>query len=98
MTDFNPSDMIEHADRIAQTMVEDMPEEEAVHMVQDYVRVMAEWQPEVYKNLTDDPVMLAITTLTTSRMFERAFLKAYGFTEKHIEARNAIEKAFGKSS
>ena len=58
--------------------------------------VMADWQPEVYRQL-DDPTLLAITSLTTSKLFELAFMKAYKYSEKHVQAKEAIEKAFGGS-
>ena len=88
--------MVDYAEQIAREIVTNMPEEEATHMVRDFVRVMADWQPEVYRQL-DDPTLLAITSLTTSKLFELAFMKAYKYSEKHVQAKEAIEKAFGGS-
>jgi len=93
---FEPSEMVDYAEQIAREIVTNMPEEEATHMVRDFVRVMADWQPEVYRQL-DDPTLLAITSLTTSKLFELAFMKAYKYSEKHVQAKEAIEKAFGGS-
>ena len=95
--DFEPQDMITYADKIAHEMVEDMPEDEAVLMVRDFVRVLTEWQPAVHAQM-DDPTMLAITALSTTRLFELAFLKAYSYSEKQVAAREAIEKVFGEQS
>jgi hypothetical protein len=88
-----PSEMVDYAEQIAREMVNKMPDEEAIHMVRDFIRVMADWQPEVY-NVLEDPTLLAITSLTTSKLFELAFAKAYKYSEKHVQAREAIEKVF----
>lgn len=93
---FEPSEMVDYAEQIAREMVGNMPDEEAIHMVRDFIRVMADWQPEVYRQL-EDPTMLAITSLTTAKLFELAFMKAYKYSEKHVQAKEAIEKAFGGS-
>lgn len=92
--DFDPTEMLDYADDVAQQMIEGMPEEEAVLMVRDFIAVLADWQPAVAEH-RGDPTMLAITALSTTRLFELAFLKAYGFSAKQIEAREAIEKALG---
>lgn len=94
--DFRPSDMIDYAQDVADQMIAEMPEEEAVLMVRDFISVLASWQPAVAEH-RDDPTMLAITALSTTRLFELAFLKAYSFSAKQLEAREAIEKAFGES-
>lgn len=95
--DFQPTEMIDYAQDVANQMIEGMPEEEAVLMVRDFIGVLAEWQPAVHEHL-GDPTMLAITALSTTRLFELAFLKAYSFSAKQIEAREAIEKALGDLS
>ena len=95
--EFNPQEMIDYAQEVADQMIETMPEEEAVLMVRDFIGVLADWQPSVGEHL-GDPTMLAITSLATTRLFELAFLKAYGFSVKQIEAREAIEKALGDLS
>lgn len=92
--DFNPQEMIDYAEGVANQMIEDMPEEEAVLMVRDFIGVLADWQPSVAEH-RGDPTMLAITSLATTRLFELAFVKAYGFSAKQLEAREAIEKALG---
>ena len=92
--EFNPQEMIDYAQDVADQMIEGMPEEEAVLMVRDFIGVLAEWQPSVAEHV-GDPTMLAITALATTRLFELAFVKAYGFSAKQLEAREAIEKALG---
>ena len=94
---FNPQEMVDYAQDIASQMIREMPEEEAVLMVRDFIGVLADWQPSVAEHL-GDPTMLAMTALSTTRLFELAFLKAYKYSEKHLEAREAIEKAFGGNS
>ncbi len=91
---FDPQEMVTYANDLALDMALDMPEEEAVMMVRDFIGVLAEWQPSVAEHV-GDPTMLAITALATTRLFELAFVKAYGFSAKQIEAREAIEKALG---
>ena len=76
-------------------MIAGMPEEEAVAMVRDFIGVLVDWQPNIAEH-REDPTMLAITALSTTRLFELAFLKAYSFSAKHIAAREAIAKAFGQ--
>ena len=98
MTDsFAPRDMINHARSIAKQLHEDMPDDECVVMVRDFISVLADWQPAVAAQL-DDPTMLAITALATTRLFELAFVQAYGYSEKQIQAREAIDKALGGDS
>ena len=89
--------MITYADRIAKDMIESMPDDQAVLMVRDFVRVLAEWQPAVHDQL-DNPTMLAITALSTTKLFELAFLKAYSYSAKVVEVREAIEKVMGDQS
>ena len=96
--DFDPKEMIDYAEQIAQNMASDMPDDEAILMTRDFVRVMHDWQPEVYSKIADDPTMLAITSLTTAKLFELAFLKAYSYSERHVQAREAIEKVLGEQS
>ena len=94
---FTPHDMIDHANSIAKRLHLEMPDDECVLMVRDFISVLADWQPAVAAQL-DDPTMLAITALATTRLFELAFVQAYGYSEKQIQAREAIEKALGGDS
>lgn len=94
---FDPTDpqaMVTHAGEIAIEMAAEMPDEEAVLMVRDFISVLSEWQPTIAQ-YADDPTMLAIGSLATARLFELAFLKGYSFSEKQIAARDAIKKALG---
>ena len=86
-------EMVEYGEQLAEMMLKDMDEEECVTMVRDYCRGMAEWQPNVAIH-ADDPVMLGITCLSTAKLFELAFQKAYAYTDKKVDAMNAIDKAF----
>lgn len=99
MTDssFAPHDMISHANSIAKQLHHEMPDDECVLMVRDFISVLADWQPAVAAQL-DDPTMLAITALTTTRLFELAFVQAYGYSAKQVQAREAIKKALGDES
>ncbi len=92
---FDPQEMVTYANDLALDMALDMPEEEAVMMVRDFIGVLAEWQPSIASH-AGDPTMIAITSLATARLFEYAFQKAYRFSEKQIEARDAIKKALGE--
>jgi hypothetical protein len=95
--DFNPLELVEYAESVAHQMITGMPEEEAVAMVRDFIGVLSEWQPSVAEH-RDDPTLLAITALSTTRLFELAFIKAYSFSAKQIAAREAIAKALGNQS
>lgn len=95
--DFNPIELVEYADSVAYQMIAGMPEEEAVAMVRDFIGVLVDWQPNIAEH-RDDPTMLAITALSTTRLFELAFIKAYSFSAKQIAAREAIAKALGDQS
>ena len=92
---FDPNEMVVYAGEIALQMAIDMPEEEAVLMVRDFIGVLSEWQPSIAQH-AGDPTMIAISALATTRLFEHAFQKAYRFSEKQIEARDAIKKALGE--
>ena len=89
-------DMMEYGSHVAEQMIADMDEEEATLMVRDFVTVIAKWQPNV-AIYADDPVMLGISCLATSYLFQMAFKKAYLYTDKKVDALNALKKAFGES-
>jgi len=97
MAEYNPEktaqEMVDYGEAVAMDMIQDMDPEECVVMVRDFCRVMAEWQPNVAA-LADEPVMLGITCLSTAKLFELAFKKAYTYTDKKVDAINAINKAF----
>ena len=92
-TPLAPQEMVSYAEEIAQTMFEEMAEEDAVLMVKDFVSLIASWQPDAYDSIREDPVALAVTTLTTAKLFQLAFVKAYKYGEKHVQATEAIENA-----
>ena len=89
-------DMVEYADILAETTLEEMKPEEAVKMVRDFCQTIIDWQPSValYR---DDPVMLGIHCLTVAELFKLAFVEAYGHTSDRLDAINSIKKAFDQS-
>ena len=97
-SDFEPEEMLVYASKVASEMLEAMPDEEAVVMVRDFVNVMAKWQPEAYSKLNNDPTLVALTALSTATLFQKAFIKAYAYSERHVAAREAVEKALGDQS
>jgi hypothetical protein len=89
-------EMLAYSEGIAAQMVKDMDEEEAILMVRDFVSVMANWQPQIAA-VGDDPVMLGISSLATAFLFQKCFKKAYLYTDKKVDAIEAIKAAFGES-
>lgn len=89
-------DMMEYGSTVAEQMIADMDEEEATLMVRDFVTLIAKWQPNVAIH-ADNPVMLGISCLATSYLFQMAFKKAYLYTDKKVDAINALKNAFGES-
>ena len=95
---FQPSDdsikrLFEMAAELADDQLDEMSDEECILMVRSYVEVMSDWQPEIQR-LSDKPGELALSVLTLNKLFMRAFKKAYGYTERRIEATEALERAF----
>ena len=88
--------MLDYSEGIASQMLQDMDEEEAILMVRDFVSVMANWQPQIAA-VGDDPVMLGVSSLTTAFLFQKCFKKAYLYTNKKVDAIEAIKSAFGES-
>ena len=86
-------EMLEYSERIAQDMLRDMDEEEAVHMVREFCHTMMQWQPEIEAR-KDSPVELGISCLATAELFRLAFAKAYTHIDKKVDAINAIKRAF----
>lgn len=90
------NNMLDYGDQLAEEMIAEMDEEEATLMVRDFVELIAKWQPNVAYH-ANDPVMLGVSCLATSYLFQKAFLKAYLYTNKKVDAIQAIENAFGES-
>ena len=86
--------LVEQAHEVAAQMLADMDGEECVHMVRDFCGVMADWQPNIAKQL-NEPIMLGLHCLATAFLFQKAFVKAYENTDKRIKAQEAIQKALG---
>lgn len=86
-------EMMRYGALIAKQMVAEMNEEEATLMVRDFVTVIAKWQPNIAA-YADEPVMLGISCLATSYLFQLAFKKAYLYTDKKVDAINALKSVF----
>ena len=89
--------LVEHAEKLAEVMLEDMSGEECVQMVRDFCGVMADWQPNIRENL-EDPILLGLHCLAAAELFKRAFVKAYAETDSRLKAQEAIDKALGDLS
>ena len=89
--------LVEHAEKLAEAMLEDMSGEECVQMVRDFCGVMADWQPNIRANL-EDPILLGLHCLAAADLFKQAFVKAYAETDSRIKAQEAIDKALGDFS
>ncbi len=90
---FVAREMVDYAEELAQQMLVDMDDDECVAMVRDFISVMIEWQPNIAA-VVHDPGLVAISSLTTAALFQSCFAKAYVFTDKKVDAMNAISKAF----
>ena len=90
------NEMVEYGEHIAELMLADMDEEEAVLMVRDFCSVIAKWQPNVAIHL-DDPIMLGVSCLATAALFQQCFKRAYAYTEKKVDAIKALKNALGDS-
>ena len=88
------SEMIEYGEAAALQMLDDMNDDECLQMVRDFCKVMADWQPNIAIYL-DEPVMLGLSCLSAAELFKLAFYRAYVYTDKKVDAMNAINKAFG---
>ena len=88
-----PQELIKMARELSLEQIEEMDDQECILMVRSYVELMAEWQPELGR-LKDRPGDLALAVLTLNQLFNRAFIKAYGYTERRLEATEALERAF----
>jgi hypothetical protein len=89
-------EMLAYSEGVAAQMIKDMDEEEAILMVRDFVSVLASWQPQIAA-VVDDPVMLGVSSLTVAFLFQQCFKKAYLYTNKKVDAIEAIKAAFGES-
>ena len=93
--DKTPEEMVEYAEHVAEDMLQDMDDEEAIVMVREFCRTMAEWQPQIAES-SDNPVMLGIHCLATAHLFQKAFVKAYSYTDRKLDAVSALKKAFNE--
>ena len=88
-----PQEIIEAALELADLQIQDMDDDECILMVRSYVETMADWQPELAR-LGENPTDLALAVLTLNQLFLKAFKKAYSYTERRLEATEALERAF----
>lgn len=88
------SEMIEYGEAAALELLNGMSDEDCISMVRDFCGLMVDWQANIaiYK---DDPVMLGLSCLGAAELFKLAFYRAYVYTDKKVDAMNAINKAFG---
>ena len=98
MTDPTPTqtatEMIEYGEAAALEILKDMTDDECIQMVRDFCKIMADWQPNIAIYL-DEPIMLGLSCLSAAELFKMAFYRAYVYTDKKVDAMNAINKAFG---
>jgi len=97
MSDPNPkqtvSEMIEYGEAAALEILETMSDEDCLQMVREFCGLMADWQANIgcYR---DDPIMLGLSCLSAAELFKLAFYRAYLYTDKKVDAINALDKAF----
>ena len=88
------TEMIEYGDASAQNILADMSDEDCIEMVRGFCKAMADWQPNI-AIYQDEPIMLGLSCLSAAELFKLAFARAYLYTDKKVDALNALEKAFG---
>lgn len=88
-------EMLEYGDEIATQMLNDMNDDEKVAMVRDFVTVMAQWQPNIRIH-SEDPMLLGISCLATTSLFQKCFRDAYLYTDKKVDAIQALKNALGE--
>lgn len=97
MTDPTPNqtatEMIEYGEAAALEILQDMSDEDCIQMVRDFCKLMADWQPNIAIYM-EDPVMLGLSCLSAAELFKLAFYRAYVYTDKKVDAINALDKAF----
>lgn len=87
------TEMIEYGEAAALQLLDEMSDEECIQMVRDFCKVMADWQPNIAIYL-EEPVMLGLSCLSAAELFKMAFARAYLYTDKKVDAINALDKAF----
>ena len=91
--DETPKELLAYAKELADTLLEDMSEEECVDMVRSLVELLANWQPNI-AIFKDQPVMMGVSCLAVTYMFQDAFVKAYDHSQKKLDAIQSLKKAF----
>ena len=91
------AEMLEYGESAAHLLLENMDDDDCVAMVRDFTSLLADWQPNIgcYR---EDPVMLGLSCLSAAHLFKLAFTRAYLYTDKKVDAIEAIQKAFGDQS
>lgn len=87
------TEMIEYGEAAALQILDDMSDEDCIQMVRDFCKVMADWQPNI-AIYSEEPVMLGLSCLSAAELFKMAFARAYVYTDKKVDAMNALDKAF----
>ena len=88
-------EMVSYGETLADQALSEMSSEECVVMVRDFCSVMNEWQPVIAES--DNPIEIALHSLTIAEMFRKAFVKAYQHTDARVSAVEALKRAFGES-
>ena len=86
-------EMLEYGDAAALEILSSMSDEDCLQMVREFCDLMANWQDNIgcYR---EEPVMLGLSCLSAAELFKLAFERAYLYTDKKVDAINALEKAF----
>lgn len=83
--------LIEAVLKDATAKIDDMEPEECIVFTRDFVKLMADWQPEAID--LEDPTMSSAGSMLLSFMFPLAFTKAYRFTNDYLNAKKSLYKA-----
>lgn len=87
------SEMIEYGEAAALEILDGMSDEDCIQMVREFTKIMADWQPNI-ATYRDEPIMLGLSCLSAAELFKLAFYRAYIYTDKKVDAINALDKAF----
>ena len=88
-----PSQMVLETLEDATRRIQDFTPEEATEFVQDFVACMHNHFPLMDKQ-TEDPVVLAYTSLLAAGMFQEAFIKAYTHAEQRVDAVERLNRLY----
>lgn len=87
--------LIEAVLKDATAKIDEMDAEECIAFTRDFVKLMAEWQPEAID--PEDATMSAAGSMLLAVMFPIAFSKAYKFTNNYLNAKASLYKVMEKN-